>query len=201
MIKQGRNESGKFASKSDEMRQVRSIRLTDAAWDSLGKLADKRSITRADLIEEWMGGEYFILLERLHRLENQLQSLTNNSIQLSESILQSIDKLVNERSITREQLISDLLQSLQFVPAQTEPSATQLELIDIPQIPEGSAQLAPLNQSHLAKRFNYNSSNLAKQRLKGYEKFAAFSASKDPDGIAWRYSEFDKLYYPIINNS
>jgi hypothetical protein len=148
-----------------------------------------------------MGGEYFILLGRLHRLENELQSLTNNSIQLSESILQSIDKLVNERSITREQLISDLLQSLQFVPAQTEPSATQLELIDVPQVSVNDPQLSPLNQSQLAKRLNYNQSNLRRKRLEGEEKFAAFSALKDPSGIAWKYSEFDKLYYPIINNS
>ena len=50
MNKQGRNESGKFAAKSNENRQVRSIRLTDSVWDTLGKIADERSITRAYLV-------------------------------------------------------------------------------------------------------------------------------------------------------
>lgn len=54
MNNQGRNESGKFLSKSDEKREVRSIRLTDSTWDKLGQLADERGITRADLLEEWM---------------------------------------------------------------------------------------------------------------------------------------------------
>lgn len=54
MNNQSRNESGKFAAKSNENRQVRSIRLTDSAWDKLGQLALERGITRADLLEEWM---------------------------------------------------------------------------------------------------------------------------------------------------
>jgi hypothetical protein len=52
MNNQNRNESGKFAAKSNENRQVRSIRLTDSTWDKLGQLASERGITRADLLEE-----------------------------------------------------------------------------------------------------------------------------------------------------
>jgi hypothetical protein len=51
-FQQGRGRSGKFAPKSDEHREVRSIRLTDSTWEELGKLADQRCITRADLIEQ-----------------------------------------------------------------------------------------------------------------------------------------------------
>jgi hypothetical protein len=52
MVEQGRSEGGKFASKSSEYRHVRSIRLTDKTWDALGAIAEQRSITRADLLEE-----------------------------------------------------------------------------------------------------------------------------------------------------
>lgn len=52
MSNQGRSEAGRFASKSDEPREVRSIRLTDSTWEKLGEIADLRCITRADLIEE-----------------------------------------------------------------------------------------------------------------------------------------------------
>ena len=52
MTKQRRGEAGKFAAKSSEHREVRSIRLTDTTWEKLGELADSRCITRADLIEQ-----------------------------------------------------------------------------------------------------------------------------------------------------
>jgi len=73
MNNQGRNESGKFLSKSDEMRKVRSIRLTDSTWHQLGQLADERGITRADLLEEWMNSGFSVEQEndsckKLHNL-------------------------------------------------------------------------------------------------------------------------------------
>lgn len=49
-----RTEQGKFAPKSDSERKVRSIRVTDRAWDDFGFEADKRRITRADLLEQWV---------------------------------------------------------------------------------------------------------------------------------------------------
>jgi hypothetical protein len=52
MAEQGRTEGGKFASKSDEPRHVRSIRLTNSTWEALGAIAIQRGITRADLLEE-----------------------------------------------------------------------------------------------------------------------------------------------------
>ena len=53
MVKQGRNTSGKFEAKSGSRRAVRTMRLTDTAWEKLGVVADSRGVTRADLIEEW----------------------------------------------------------------------------------------------------------------------------------------------------
>jgi hypothetical protein len=49
---QDRTEQGKFAPKSETLRYVRSIRLTDKAWEKIGFAAEKRRITRADLIEQ-----------------------------------------------------------------------------------------------------------------------------------------------------
>lgn len=51
MAKQGRGEAGKFAAKSTEHREVRSLRLTDTTWEKLGDAANSRCITRADLVE------------------------------------------------------------------------------------------------------------------------------------------------------
>lgn len=52
MSTQSRGDRGRFAPKSDENREVRSIRLTDSTWQKLGEVADLRCITRADLIEQ-----------------------------------------------------------------------------------------------------------------------------------------------------
>lgn len=53
MAKQERNKGGKFIPKSSELRHIRSMRLTDSAWEKLGNIASKKGFTRADLIEEW----------------------------------------------------------------------------------------------------------------------------------------------------
>lgn len=49
-----RDDSGKFALKSDAERKVRSIRTTDRIWDDFGFLADTQRMTRADLLEKWV---------------------------------------------------------------------------------------------------------------------------------------------------
>lgn len=54
MNQQEKDRYGRFLHKSDDYRRVRSIRVTDEAWEKLGEIAEKLSITRADLIEEWM---------------------------------------------------------------------------------------------------------------------------------------------------
>jgi hypothetical protein len=51
MSKQPRRK-GKFQNKSDQPREVRSIRATDQTWIELGDYSESRGITRADLLEE-----------------------------------------------------------------------------------------------------------------------------------------------------
>lgn len=53
-MREPRTEKGKFAPKSDSEREVRSIRATKRVWDDFGFEADKRRITRADLLELWV---------------------------------------------------------------------------------------------------------------------------------------------------
>lgn len=50
---QPKTDEGKFGMKSETARLVRSIRATDRTWDDFGFEADKRRITRADLLELW----------------------------------------------------------------------------------------------------------------------------------------------------
>lgn len=54
MSVQGRSQHGRFAPKSDENREVRSLRLTDSTWQRLGELAALKNLTRSDLLELWM---------------------------------------------------------------------------------------------------------------------------------------------------
>lgn len=54
---ENRTDRGTFALKSESERQVRSIRATNRTWDDFGFEADKRRITRADLLEQWVKGE------------------------------------------------------------------------------------------------------------------------------------------------
>lgn len=47
-----RDAQGKFARKNDEYRSVRSVRLTDATWSALGRIAASLDVPRADLLEQ-----------------------------------------------------------------------------------------------------------------------------------------------------
>ena len=58
---QGRNKKGRFVSKSQSGRKVRSIRVTDEVWNKFGEMAVQRGITRADLLEEVVNDNRVIL--------------------------------------------------------------------------------------------------------------------------------------------
>ena len=51
---QTRNKKGQFDRKSSTDRKVRSIRVTDEAWSKFGEMASQLSITRADLLENFI---------------------------------------------------------------------------------------------------------------------------------------------------
>jgi predicted DNA-binding ribbon-helix-helix protein len=199
MSQQGRNELGKFSSKSDENRQVRSIRLTDATWNALGEVANKRSITRADLIEGWFVDGSFSLDNIIKNLELEINNLKASSVYLPESVLDNLNKIANERSITREELIINLLANYVSHNLRIEVvKHTQLDLLPEPKN-KSNINVGPLNNANLAKRLGVDASNLKRQMAKGEDKFLIYSASKDPDGLGWKYSQSEKLYYPVFN--
>lgn len=81
-----RNGSGKFVQKSEEARKVRSIRLTDGAWDELGRIADEQNITRADLIEQLIEkglSKYLDLADRQNKIDRSDLDLKRNSVLVS----------------------------------------------------------------------------------------------------------------------
>ncbi len=88
MSAQSRSEHGRFASKSVEPREVRSIRLTDTTWEKLGVSADSRCITRADLIEH--------LVESGALDQPQLTSATN-----LQQVEEAVAQILNDPIVTR----------------------------------------------------------------------------------------------------
>jgi len=88
MSAQSRSQHGRFASKSDEPREVRSIRLTDSTWQKLGEVADLRRITRADLIEE---------LAHSGALDQQL---TTSGVSLQQ-VEDEVAQVLNDPTVTR----------------------------------------------------------------------------------------------------
>ena len=57
MINEARDEFGQFAPKSEVPRKVRSVNLTDDAWQWLAAVAKKAGITRNDYLEALAEGE------------------------------------------------------------------------------------------------------------------------------------------------
>src|SRR4028119_1909874 len=89
---QDRTEGGKFAPKSEEYRRVRSIRLTDTTWEKMGYAADKRRITRADLIEQMAEDGVF-------NDEPQAQQFPHENLLNEIEVI--IEKILNDSAVTR----------------------------------------------------------------------------------------------------
>jgi hypothetical protein len=101
MVKQGRNQGGKFALKSDKPRSVRTMRLTDSAWAKLGEIAESRGITRADLIEEQ--AESFVS-GQVNQLQLFDEPMTGDVSAKSASLQQvetAVSEILNDPQVTR----------------------------------------------------------------------------------------------------
>lgn len=88
MDKYVRSEGGLFGMKGDQPRRVRSLRLTDSAWESLGELADQRGITRSDLIEE--------IASRLNNHESEVIQILEKALSLKPNAGGAIKKLIRD---------------------------------------------------------------------------------------------------------
>jgi delta-aminolevulinic acid dehydratase/porphobilinogen synthase len=51
-VQMQRDEYGKFVTNSGEHRAVRSLRLSDTTWSAMAEMAESRSLTKADLLEQ-----------------------------------------------------------------------------------------------------------------------------------------------------
>jgi predicted DNA-binding ribbon-helix-helix protein len=102
MAKQGRSQGGKFAPKSEEPRSVRTMRLTDAAWEKLGEIADSRGITRADLIEEWVEQPASEQVRQLAIFDEHLVNITSEERINLQEIEAAIAHILDDPVITRK---------------------------------------------------------------------------------------------------
>jgi hypothetical protein len=84
---------GKFALKSHDERQVRSIRATNRVWDDFGFEADKLRITRADLLESWVKQTRQVNPSALALLEEALTVKANTGGAIKQKIRQALELL------------------------------------------------------------------------------------------------------------
>ncbi|MGC9526932.1 MAG: hypothetical protein ACP5D7_15470 [Limnospira sp.] len=77
-----------------------------------------------------------------------------------------------------------------------EPGDTAETVVPFSNSPRRRLELptVPLNQTELAKRFEIHPNTVS--RWKRQPEFRHWSAQKDPDAIAWKYSEETRQFYP-----
>ncbi len=83
-----RDDNGKFSVAYDAPKTLRSIRLTDTAWQSLGELADTLNTSRTDIIEQWARDKETpqeIILKAINQfIEDKRQEYGSNPAQKGE---------------------------------------------------------------------------------------------------------------------
>lgn len=80
--------------------------------------------------------------------------------------------------------------------ADPETRETAENVVPFPNSPRRRLELppVPLNQTELAKRFEVHPNTVS--RRKRQPEFRYWSSQKDPDAIAWKYSEETRQFYP-----
>ena len=80
-----REDNGNFAIRYDEPKELRSMRLTNHAWNTLKKLGDEDTISRSDVIERFTRNgksKQQIILEALNSfIEYKREDWGNNPMQ------------------------------------------------------------------------------------------------------------------------
>jgi len=113
MVERDRFDNGTFAPKSSQVREVRSLRLTDKTWRALGRVAELKGITRADLIEElaeseaieqWASG-----CDEVEKLKEKILELTAEKEDLAQQLsASSLGLGLNEIQELRDEVLHSL---------------------------------------------------------------------------------------------
>lgn len=84
MKKIKRDIQGKFTLKNDDYREVRSLRLTDDTWKTLGIVSECLGLTRADYLEEIIKHQHSPCNTR--KTQGDIQLLTSAELEFQPSI-------------------------------------------------------------------------------------------------------------------
>jgi len=167
--------------------KVISTRLDDAQVAHLDLKASESGVTRNELIAK-------ILLDFLG-------NPSTVDVNVDKSIRDAVDKAVDARILQLEDRICGKVRSLLESKGQSAKEPEQQAIATKSISDELSTEkLKPLDVDDLAKRLGYGRENLRKyQSSKNNDarKLANYTKKDDPNGIAWRYEDSDKLYYPI----
>ena len=87
---QDKDWRGRFVSKSNDYRKVRSMRVTDEIWEKFGNIAFQQGITRADLLEEIVKSDYSVINN------NQVINLLQEALKLKANAGGAIKKKIRE---------------------------------------------------------------------------------------------------------
>ena len=101
-----RDKSGKFTRKADEVREVRTLRLTESSWNELKAIADTYGMTRADLIEGLMHRDFILDPMAMGKLSEE-EETKEQEISLDEALVIAKEILTQKKSA--KQSIAKLL--------------------------------------------------------------------------------------------
>lgn len=106
-----RDLQGKFTLKNDDYREVRSLRLTDATWKTLGIAAECLGLTRADLIEQVIRENNFTFPEHIAEKQPLQSSLLLMQAKIEE--LQTlIQHLAEDNALLKKEALINCVQQL-----------------------------------------------------------------------------------------
>jgi hypothetical protein len=83
-----------FIRKFDEDKKLRTVRLTDTAWEQFDLLAKTKGLTRTDLLEQWARCSFPVAKDNAQKIAKDIAS--RNSGEYRETILLALNELIEE---------------------------------------------------------------------------------------------------------
>jgi hypothetical protein len=198
-----KNEAIDLVTQSKENRILNAVKVTLAKWrqQSNDSLASGSKNTR------WCE-----VRQMLDELESLVwgEALPDEGLENMVSLNQNRQQEGNIDYVTESKL-SDLLEQTDLVieskgqdlAEDTLRPHSQLNLVDEFQSQVSSnttsREIKPLTRQQIAERFEVSVRTVENRSTgKAIADFPRWSATKDPNGIAWQYSQESKLFYPVL---
>jgi hypothetical protein len=182
MTDKPRDTSGKFVPKSETPRKIRSVNLTDDAWQWLASVAEKAGMSRNDYLEALAQGSIPLMETVEPHTQPLMETIEPHTQPLMETV--NMEREVDDVNIEK-QPNTELYPFIETVLAEVESVKLELEAVraenQLLQLGNSSVKIETLNQELASVRSQLETVQAENEKLKASQPVAEFEPLEASD--------------------